>query len=254
MNLLTKAIGLLLGLAVAGLAQAADDAAARAGIVRQLEGMIDNGHVTSVNPAPLPGWYEVTLGPRLLYVSSDAHYAFYNGSLMDLKENRDLTDAPRLAARATALHAMDGKTIDFLPKGRPEHSVYVFTDTDCAYCRRMHKDIQKFTDAGIAVHYLAFPRAGLNSQTYHDMVSVWCAPDKQQALTQAKLGSVPPATSCPNPVKDQFDLGLALGVQGTPAVMSERGELLGHYFPAETLIKLLKDGGNVPSPAVATDH
>ncbi|HTT08804.1 MAG TPA: DsbC family protein [Gammaproteobacteria bacterium] len=243
MKLFTKTIGLLSGLAVAGVVQAADDAAVRQGIARQLDSMVDNAKVTNVNPAPVPGWYEVTLGPRLLYVSADAHYAFYNGSLMDLKENRDLSEAPRLAARASALHAMAGKTIDFLPKGKPEYSIYVFTDTDCAYCRRMHKDIQKITDAGIAVHYLAFPRAGVNSPTYNDMVSVWCSADKRQALTQAKLGNKPPPAVCPNPVKDEFDLGLALGVQGTPAVMSDKGELLGHYFPTDTLIKLLKEGG-----------
>lgn len=244
MRLLIKAIGLLLGLAVSGLAQAADDAAVRDRIIRQLEAVLDNARVTGVHPAPMPGWYEVTLGPRLLYVAADARYAFYNGDLMDLQANRDLSDAPRLAARASALHAMDGKTIDFVPEGKPEHSVYVFTDTDCAYCRRMHKDIKKLTDAGITVHYLAFPRAGVNSQTYNDMVSVWCAADKQQALTQAKLGNRPPAMACDNPVKDQFDLGVAMGVNGTPAVMSDQGELIGHYVPAEMLIKKLKEGGS----------
>jgi thiol:disulfide interchange protein DsbC len=225
----------------ASVARAEDPTAA---IRTQMAKVVPGMKVNDVRPAPIPGWYEVLLGAKLVYVSADAQYVF-DGTLMDIRNQKNLTAAPAMQARAAALRTFsdEHKVIEFAPEGTAKHVVYVFTDTDCAYCRKMHNEVKKLNAAGIAVRYLAYPRAGVGSETYNTMVSVWCAKDQRQALTVAKNGEPLPPATCENPVKEQWELGNSMHVSGTPTVIMESGEELGGYVPADQLIKFFNEGG-----------
>lgn len=215
-----------------------------AAIRAQMSKVVPGMKVNDVRPSPIPGWYEVLLGAKLVYVSADAQYVF-DGTLMDIRNQKNLTAAPAMQARAAALKSFsdEHKVIEFAPAGTAKHVVYVFTDTDCAYCRKMHSEVKKLNEAGIAVRYLAYPRAGIGSETYNTMVSVWCSKDQRQALTIAKNGEPLPPGNCDNPVKDQWELGNSMHVSGTPTVIMESGEELGGYIPADQLIKFFNEGG-----------
>lgn len=102
-----------------------------------------------------------------------------------------------------------------------------FTDIECGYCRKLHQDIAELNRNGISVEYLAFPRMGLGSKDYTDMISVWCAADRRQALTNAKRGGSVPAKNRTNPVAMQYALGQQLGVNGTPVIFAPDGTQLG---------------------------
>ena len=93
------------------------------------------------------------------------------------------------------------------------------------------------------MRYLAFPRTGLDAESAHKAEAVWCSENRQEALTSAKNGTVPPAKQCKTPVADQYHLGQSMGVRGTPAVFTEEGEELGGFIPAEDLIQMLHAGG-----------
>ncbi len=220
----------------AGSAAAADDIAAR--LAERLRASIPDAKVTSVKPSGVPGLFEVAMGPRILYMTEDGRYVM-TGDLMDLKERRNLSEERRRDARVASLKAVGGvQTIDFAPP-EPKHWIYVFTDVDCGYCRKMHQEVAELNSAGIGVHYLAYPRQGLESEGYHKIVSVWCAADRKKAMTLAKSGKEVPAARCDSPVEELYELGEAMGVRGTPAVFLENGEEVGGYVPAATLAKLL---------------
>jgi len=206
-----------------------------------LRAVLPNAAVTDVRPSPLPGMYEVSLGPKILYMSEDGRFVL-SGDLMDLSKRRNLTEERRAEARLEAFRvAGTERMIEFSP-ARPKHVMYVYTDIDCTYCRRLHQEINILNRAGIAVRYLAYPRAGIGSESYKTAVSVWCAKDRQRALTDAKAGKKIKAASCDNPVAEHFELGQAMGVRGTPTIILEDGEELGGYMPAAELIKLLNKG------------
>jgi thiol:disulfide interchange protein DsbC len=98
-----------------------------------------------------------------------------------------------------------------------------------------------YNKQGITVRYLAFPRGGLKSSAYHTMVSVWCADDPKLAMDNAKKGlEIAPGT-CENSVKEQYELGLFFGVNGTPAMVFEDGSLKPGYVPADRLIQMLQE-------------
>jgi thiol:disulfide interchange protein DsbC len=205
-------------------------------LARSLGKVLPGVTITSVQPSGVPGLYEVAMGPRIVYMTADGRFLM-TGDLMDLDGRRNLTDQRRTRARVDALAAVTG-AIEFAPTN-PKHVVHVFTDVDCGYCRRMHQEIAKINAAGIAVRYYAFPRAGLESESYEKAVAVWCAKDQHKALTDAKLGRPVAKARCENPVKAQFELGEALGVRGTPAVFTADGEEIGGYVPAAELAALL---------------
>jgi thiol:disulfide interchange protein DsbC len=82
---------------------------------------------------------------------------------------------------------------------------------------------------------MAFPRSGIDSKTYNTMVSVWCSQDQQSALTEAKQGRYPQTISCVNPVSEQYTLGQQVGVAGTPTIITDTGDMIPGYMPADAL-------------------
>ncbi|MGH8597962.1 MAG: thioredoxin fold domain-containing protein [Gammaproteobacteria bacterium] len=229
------------GVGLISLSASADPALEKL-LAERLRAVIPDAEITSVKPAPLNGLYEVMLGPTVLYMTGDGRYAL-RGDIFDLDARANLTDSRRSEARAVAFHAQDDSAIEFAPaNGKSSHTLYVFTDIDCGYCRKMHQEISKLNSAGIAVRYLAFPRSGLNGDSFRKAVAVWCAADRKKALTEAKLGKDLGTSSCDNPVTAQYNLGQAVGVRGTPAVFLDNGEEIGGYLPAAELIQMFGAG------------
>jgi thiol:disulfide interchange protein DsbC len=178
---------------------------------------------------------------HLVYISSDGKYVL-NGQVIDAAKGTSLTDDAWAAYRKAELAKVPlSDRIVFAPE-HPKYTVTVFTDVTCPYCRVLHEEVKALNKEGIAVQYLAWPRSGVTGDdgkptaTYKEMVSIWCAADRNDAFTEAKKGREPKSADCKNPVKDQFDLGLKLGVSGTPAVYAEDGALIGGYLtPAQML-------------------
>jgi thiol:disulfide interchange protein DsbC len=225
------------------LAVAADDALI-AKLTTRIRSVLPDAKVTSIKPAPLPGLYEVSIGPTILYMTGDGKFAL-RGDIFDLESKRNVTDERRMRARVDSFKGLGETSPIRFPAtgGKAQHEIYVFTDIDCGYCRKLHKEINQLNSVGITVNYLAFPRTGLDSESYDKAVAVWCAPDRQAALTNAKTGKKIQSAKCDNPVAEHYRLGEAMGVQGTPAVYSADGEELGGYIPAQELVRILNGGG-----------
>ena len=235
---------MLLGLVLASGAWG-DEPDLKARFHDKLKDVIPDLEITSVRPSPIPGLYEVMFGAVVLYLSEDGDYAV-RGDIFDLAAKRNLSEEARAQGKAELLAHVDPKdVIEFKPQGKTKTMLYAFTDVDCTFCRKMHQEINQLTAAGIAVRYLAYPRTGLDSKSYAKAVSVWCADDRNEAITLAKAGKKIPDRSCPNPVADQYRLGEAIGVTGTPTVLLPDGTYIGGYVPAEELIETygIKDSG-----------
>lgn len=191
---------------------------------------------TTVVPSPLPGLYEAMLDSEVIYISADGRYVIM-GDVRDIQTGRNLTEEKRNQVRVDAINSLDEKEmVVFTPQKETKEIVNVFTDVDCPYCSKFHQSVDKLNEAGIKVRYLAFPRAGVGSDTYKKMVSVWCAKDKQKAMTAAKARQEVESATCENPVEKQYELGKKIGVQGTPALVLSTGELIPGYVPPERLI------------------
>ncbi|MGV8960542.1 MAG: DsbC family protein [Stenotrophomonas sp.] len=187
-----------------------------------------------VGAAPFAGFREVVVSGQVLYVSDDGRYLMQSQPY-DIEKKSLATSAGLLAYRRKLLDTVPhADRIVFAPPN-PKYTVSVFTDVECGYCRKLHQEIAELNRNGIAVEYLAFPRMGLGSKDYTDMISVWCASDRKAALSEAKSGKAVASKSCTNPVAMQYNLGQQLGVNGTPAIFAADGSQLGGYLPPAQL-------------------
>jgi len=196
---------------------------------------------SAIKPAPVEGWYEVARGSAIGYISEDARYLF-DGDLIDLQNKVNLTEKRRNDWRKTKIASIDeDQMIIFEPK-KATHTVTVFTDVDCGYCRKLHSQIDEYLAEGIRVRYVFYPLRGEKAPSYHTAENVWCADDRQQALTLAKQGKKVEEKQCETPVAQHLQTGIELGIRGTPGIISEDGRLLPGYMPPKTLLSELDKG------------
>lgn len=231
--------GIVIALAAAG-AVAAESVEER--IRKQFNASRPDLAIATIAETPVEGLYEVTFskGPKV-YATADGRH-FFLGDLYEVGAGGfvNLAEQEREADRAALMDKVKRKDmIIFSPDGKPKGAVYVFTDVDCGFCQKLHREVPELNGLGIEVRYLAYPRAGVGSVTYNKMVSAWCAKDSQRALTALKNRESIAAKSCPdNPVTAQYQLGAQVGVTGTPAIVTTDGRLIPGYMPAERLAAL----------------
>ena len=192
----------------------------------------------TVRPSPVPNLFELTFGPRIVYITADGRY-LVQGKLVDLETRTEITDERLSALKQEALDSIgDDRMITYSPED-PEHTVTIFTDIDCGFCRKLHAEMDQYNKQGIAVRYLFYPRAGIGSDSYKKAVSVWCADDRHAAMDSAKAGNPVPEKTCENPVEAHYELGQQMRVQGTPAIVLSDGEVVPGYVPAAKLRRAL---------------
>lgn len=194
--------------------------------------------VIGITPIAMPDMYFATIeGMPPVFTDKSGTYLL-QGTMVSLAGDKPVNVGDEAVASLAkgALAGVDkSEMIIFSPKTKPKASIYVFSDPTCHYCQLLHKDRDKLNALGIEIRYLAWPR----SENIIPLTeSVWCSADRNQAMTDAKAGKRPQATSCDNPVQKHLALGYSLGVSGTPAVFTTSGLQIGGYLPPDELAKL----------------
>ncbi len=193
-----------------------------------------------VDVSPVEGWYTIQKGSVVAYVSADGRYLL-QGDMIDLDQQLNLSEQVRTNARRDVLASLtDDNVIAFSPQ-KVKHTVTVFTDVECTYCRKLHGQIDEYLAQGIEVRYLLYPRGGPASRSWKTSEEVWCASDRNDALTAAKQGRPFESHSCDvSAITDHYMLGQDIGLTGTPAIVLEDGTLLSGYLPPEALASRLQ--------------
>ncbi len=198
--------------------------------------------VESIAASPLNGLYEVKLqGSRVLYASADGKFVM-QGYLFQVQDGKpvNLTEITERQGVAKTINAIPAAEMVVFPAvGETKSHITVFTDTTCPYCHKLHEEVPALNKMGIEVRYLAFPRQGLGSPGDAQLQAVWCSKDRQDSLTKLINGkNVDTPAKCANPVSKQFAMGQSIGVNGTPAIVLENGEMIPGYQPAPQVAKL----------------
>jgi len=203
---------------------------------QKLKSVIPNETPKSISKTPIPGLYEANYGMQIYYISEDGNY-IVDGEIINLATRTSLTSSAISIARKDKIASMPAdQSIIFPANGDTKHVITVFTDIDCGYCRKLHNQMAEYNDLGIEVRYMMFPRAGLQSDSFKKAVSAWCAEDNRGELTNAKNGKSIPSLECNNPIAAQYLLGQEVGVTGTPAIVTESGQIIpGYRKPADML-------------------
>lgn len=230
---------LVLGLLVCGTAFASQDVEKFEAVKNKVQNSLGM-QVKSIADSPVAGLFQLETNKGLFYSSVDGQFLIqariYNIDQGMLNE----TEVALGSMRLSGIEDFKDSMIEYKAKNE-KYVVTVFTDINCGYCRKLHNDMAKYNDLGISVHYLAYPREGLRSQTYQDMISVWCADDRKQALNDAKSGKKVAVKACDSKVAEEYAFGQSIGVNGTPNIILPDGSVIPGYQPPELLIKALEN-------------
>lgn len=189
-----------------------------------------------IKPSPVKGLNTVFSDEGLFYLSEDGKFLFHGELLAVTDEGVEPVKEHILLDKLNAIQ----DSMIIYPAKQEKFVVTVFTDITCAYCNKFHAQIQEYNDLGITVRYLAFPRAGIESQTAKQMEAIWQAKDRNHAFNQAEKGELPKNLETPNIVAKHFVLGQQYGLQGTPSIVTNTGMVLGGYLPPKDLLKALQ--------------
>lgn len=210
-------------------------------VTAQLKKYFPEVRTQDVQHSKIKGIFQVTRGPSIVYVTEDARYIF-SGDIIDINNKfENITEQSRRHARVSAIKDIAAKNaIIFAPK-EVKNTVTIFTDVDCGYCRKLHGQIKAFNDKGIAVQYLAFPRSGPDTDSYKKAINIWCSDNKNQAMTTAKSGKPVKKQICDtHHINEQFQLGVLMGVNGTPTMILENGTVIPGYLTPEKLEQVIQ--------------
>ncbi|OOF49020.1 bifunctional protein-disulfide isomerase/oxidoreductase DsbC [Rodentibacter trehalosifermentans] len=209
----------------------ADDAA----IQSQLKAL-GATHIEIKN-SPVSGIKTAVTDEGIIYVTEDGKYAF-QGKLYALTNKGPVDVSGKLLM--DKLNAYKNEMIVY-PAKNEKHVVTVFMDITCHYCHLLHQQVNAYNDLGITVRYLAFPRAGMNTETAKQMEAIWTAKDPVFALNEAEKGNLPKVLKTPNIVKKHYELGVQFGVRGTPSIVTSTGEVIGGYLKPADLLAALEE-------------
>ena len=206
----------------------------------KLEALLPGMVVQTLEPLENTDLYEALVDGEIVYFSKDGRYVF-QGDIIDIESRQNITENKRRSLKKDEIDSFNEADMIIFEPEKTKHTLTVFTDIDCGYCRKLHQQMSEYNALGIKVRYMAFPRLGLDSESFDKAVSVWCADDRKQAMTDSKSGASIKVNSCDNPIKDHFEAGRRLGITGTPALFLESGELLPGYIPPTRLIQILDE-------------
>lgn len=239
-----KHIGLSLALALLLTSHnaLADDSDPRDQILESLEEHLPNLSINAdqLSPSPIEGLWVLKVGPEVVYVDETGEHLF-QGDIIHLPSRDNLTEGERAGARTQTLAQVDPATRISYPASEERHSVIVFTDIDCGYCRQLHRDMEEINEAGITVHYLFYPRGGPDSAAWDKSDQVWCAEDRHAAMDEAKTGANLDMEVCDDtPTERHFELGRQMQITGTPTIVTESGHVIRGYLPVDNLVSQIE--------------
>ena len=214
-------------LALAALALATTALADEAAIRRMLESKLGGAKIEGVQPAPVPGLYEVRFrtadGMRVVYVDASGSYVI-QGNILDLRNERDLTEERLRKLNAIKFESLPLDLAVKVQRGTGKRVMAMFSDPYCPACRQFERSLAQIDNVTIYVFMYPVIRP---ENTEHSRM-VWCSNDRAKAwleLAAAPKPKVPEApASCGDPVDKVLKLGRSLGVNSTPTLILANGE------------------------------
>jgi len=211
--------------------------------IANLQKLLPGSAISTPEKTPVNGIYQVRIGNKFAYVTENGEYALI-GNLVDLKNGINLTQQAQARKNIPLLESFPEKElIVFSAEGKEKAAISVFTDTSCPFCKKFHKEVPQLQKAGVSVRYIPFPRGMDKGPGYKDMLSVWCAEDRNKAIdiamgiSKGKLGNG--SCGADKALRAGFELGQRVGVQGTPTMYLPDGSSIGGYLPAQKVIESL---------------
>lgn len=197
-----------------------------------------NMQPTNIVPAPISGWYEVTVPGNIYYVEKGGKWLF-DGQLVDVATKTSVT-AQRKAAGAKELPALNFSSLnlaDAIKTSRGAVSanriLVTFEDPNCGFCKRLHPELAKLQNVTI----YTFPVTMLGESSNLKNEALWCTKDRSASWAAVMQGGAVKADQeCDiSAIKRNGLLAQRLVVSGTPTIFLADGSRIPGFIDAAEL-------------------
>jgi thiol:disulfide interchange protein DsbC len=200
---------------------------------------IGRADIEKVHETPMKDmWSVITGGGQIFYTNSEVDTIF-TGDMLSIGAKNKLTNHTQILKTGINKDLVESlkenQFVTFQAKDMEKESIaYIFTDSTCGYCRKLHKEMDELNNLNVTVKYMAFPRSGVEKSEH--LRNIWCAADKKIAMNDAKDGkTLGTAADCDAPIEEHYNAAKKLGVSGTPTIVFENGTIRAGYIPAKQL-------------------
>ena len=228
---------ILLGISLGAMAQ---EAAIRKNLPERLPSL---PKIDEVSKTAMPGLYEIRVnGSEIFYTDAEGNFLI-QGSLIDTKLKRNLTEERVDKLSAMAFDTLPLKDAFTIVRGNGKRKMAVFEDPNCGYCKRFERDMQKVND--VTVHMFLYPI--LSADSTEKSKNIWCAKDKAKVWHDVMVRDQPvPSASCDTSAIDRnVEFGKKYRITGTPTLIFADGARVPGAVSAQQVEKYL-DNAKVP--------
>jgi thiol:disulfide interchange protein DsbC len=209
------------------------------------------GTVRSVKQAPVKGMFELLMekdGKQgLVYIDYSKKY-LVQGFIVDFENLHTVAahtdELPKLTPPAAIdLKNIPAKNAVIMGNPKSENKIYVFTDPDCPYCRKMHGELKKLVKLvpDLAIYVMLYPLPA-HPEAY-DKSRALVTFKKQDVLDKAFAGGALPVIGTKDGVSEINEIinyARRNGITATPSVVLQNGTLVTGFKTAEELTAILK--------------
>lgn len=196
--------------------------------------------IDEVSKSPMAGLYEVRVnGTEIYYTDAEANFLF-QGSLIDTKQRRNLTEERVDKLTAINFEALPFKDAFTIVRGNGKRRLAVFQDPNCGYCKRFERDVQKLNH--VTIHMFLYPI--LSADSNEKSKNIWCAKDRVKAWQDWMVrDQAPVAANCDaSAIARNIDIGRKFKISGTPTLVFVDGSRVPGAISVAEVEKHLSEG------------
>ena len=139
---------------------------------------------------PIPGMLEAAVDGQVYYITGDGRYIL-GGPLLDVRANRDLTEARLEKISAIAFDSLPLDRAIKHVKGSGARKMAIFEDPDCPYCKTLEQALTGIDN--VTVYVFLCPIDQIHPDAAQKSKADWCAKDPAQAWNDIMRTSAVPA-------------------------------------------------------------
>ena len=195
--------------------------------------------IDEITKSAMPGLYEVRYnGTDILYTDAEGNFLI-QGSLIDTKQKRNLTEERIDKLTAVAFDSLPLKDAFTIVRGNGKRKLAVFEDPNCGYCKRFERDLQKVDN--VTVYMFLYPI--LSADSTAKSRNIWCAKDRAAAWMDWMVRDQTPAnaTCDTTALNRNIEFGKKHKITGTPTLVFADGSRVPGAINAQQVEKFLAD-------------
>jgi thiol:disulfide interchange protein DsbC len=197
--------------------------------------------IDEVSKGPIAGLFEIRVnGTEIYYTDAEGNYLI-QGSIIDTKVRRNLTEDRVDKLTAVSFDALPLKDAFTIVRGNGKRKIAVFEDPNCGYCKRFERDLQGVNNVTISM--FLYPILGADSA--EKSKNIWCAKDKAKAWQDWMVRDVNAPVAAANcdtaALTRNVELGRKHKITGTPTLLFMDGSRVPGAISAAQVEKILTD-------------